>query len=46
MRKFNYYYGSQPILKSEFEKHVPENWQELVENFEFSWGYYKAIERD
>jgi hypothetical protein len=46
MKAFNYYYGNQPITKSEFERNVPENWQEQIENFEFSYGYFKAVERD
>jgi hypothetical protein len=46
MKTFNYYYGNQPITKSEFERNVPENWQEQIENYEFSYGYFKAVERD
>lgn len=43
---FNYYYGSQVISKSVFEANVPENWEDEVIDFEFSWGYYKAVQRD
>jgi hypothetical protein len=46
MKTFNYYYGNQPITKSEFERNVPENWREQIENYEFSYGYFKAVERD
>jgi|688.fasta_scaffold2027973_2 hypothetical protein len=46
MKTFNYYYGNQAITKSQFESNVPDNWQEQIVNFEFSWGYYKAVERD
>jgi hypothetical protein len=47
MKKFNYFYNGQSITKSEFEKNVPENWQDDLNEFgEFSWGYYRAVERD
>lgn len=44
MKKYNYFYNGQPIPKSQFLAAVPENWENEVENGEFSWGYYRATE--
>lgn len=44
MKKYNYYYDSQPITKQHFLKAVPENWQSEIENGTYSYGYYRAIE--
>lgn len=46
MRKFNYFYNGQPITKSAFLNAVPENWENEVENGEYSYGYYRAVKRD
>ena len=43
---FNYYYDGTPITKEAFEKAVPSDWEKKVKGGEFSWGYYRAIERD
>lgn len=43
--KFNYFYNGQIISKSEFEKHVPKDWNkqpEILTDGGFSWGYYRA----
>jgi hypothetical protein len=44
MKNYNYFYNGQPIPKSQFLSVVPENWENEVENGEYSWGYYRAIE--
>jgi hypothetical protein len=44
MKKYNYFYDGQPITKKQFEDAVPENWEKDVENGEYSWGYYRAVE--
>lgn len=46
MKKYNYFYNKQPILKKQFLKVVPENWESDVVNGEYSCGYYKAVEVD
>ncbi len=46
MKTYNYFYNGTPITKSQFIKSVPENWEEEVENGEYSYGYYIAVERD
>ena len=47
MKKYNYFYNGQPITKSQFLSLAPENWEnELNEYGEFSFGYYKAVQRD
>jgi len=47
MRKFHFFYNGTPIQKSEFLKHVPENWEDNVNEYgEYSWGYYRASEID
>jgi len=43
---YNYFYYDQPISKAEFLANVPENWEKEVVNGEYSWGGYRAIERD
>ena len=44
MKTYNYYYSGTPIIKAQFLKAVPENWENEVENGEYSWGYYRAVE--
>lgn len=44
MKKYNYFYNGQPIPKDQFLTAVPENWEDEVENGEYSWGYYRAVE--
>lgn len=44
-KKFNYFNNNQIISKFEFEKNVPADWREHVDDFgHFSYGYYKAEE--
>jgi hypothetical protein len=40
--KANYFYYGQPITKKEFLKNVPENWEDEIIDFEYSWGGYRA----
>ena len=44
MKTCNYFYDGTPITKAQFLKAVPENWENEVENGEYSWGYYRAVE--
>lgn len=46
MKTYNYFYDGTPITKAQFLKAVPENWEEEVENGEYSYGYFRAIERN
>jgi hypothetical protein len=47
MKTYNYFYDKQPITKEEFEKNVPKNWQDEVNEFgQYSYGYYRATEID
>jgi len=47
MKTYNYYYNGKPIPKAQFLAAVPANWEDEVnENGEYSWGYYKAVEID
>jgi hypothetical protein len=46
MKKYNYFYDGQPITKAEFISVVPENWENEVRDGKYSWGYYRAIERE
>ena len=44
---YNYFYNGQAISKSRFENAAPENWENGIdENGEYSFGYYRAIQRD
>ena len=44
MKKFKFTYYGRAIKKTQFEKEVPTNWQESLNEYdEFSWGGYKAI---
>jgi hypothetical protein len=43
MKKFKFTKDQQSISKAEFERNVPSNWQEqLDENGYFSYGYFSA----
>ena len=45
-KSFNYYYNGVAIPKDQFVESVPSNWRnELDEHGEYSYGYYRAIER-
>ena len=47
MKKYNYFYYGMPITRSDFLKAVPENWEEEVDEYgTYSWGGYRAVERD
>ena len=42
-KRFNYFYNGKPIPKEKFEKSVPKNWMdELDQSGEYSYGYYRA----
>ena len=46
-KKYNYFYYGMPITRSNFLKAVPENWEDEVDEYgTYSWGGYKAVERD
>jgi hypothetical protein len=44
--KYNYFYYGNPISKKVFLSVVPENWENYVEDGEYSWGYYDAKKID
>jgi hypothetical protein len=44
MKKYNFFYDGRAITSKQFEASVPENWQDEVDNGEYSWGYYRASE--
>ena len=44
MKKYNYFYDRQPITMCQFLKHVPEDWENDVQNGYYSYGYYHANE--
>lgn len=46
MKKYNYFYNGQPISKDQFISAVPKDWEKEVKNGEYSYGYYRAIERE
>ena len=46
MKTYSYYYNGQPISKSQFMKSAPENWESEVIDGEYSFGYYRAVERN
>lgn len=47
MKRFNYFCADVAVTKAQFEKNVPDNWEdELDEQGCYSYGYYKAIEID
>lgn len=46
MKTYNYFYNGVAISKAQFVSNVPENWEKEIENGEYSYGYYRAIERD
>jgi len=46
MTNYNYYYDNQPISKMQFLANVPVDWEKDVNELgEFTYGYYRAIER-
>ena len=44
MKRYNYFYNGIAISKAQFLANVPEGWENGVENGEYSYGYYRAIE--
>ena len=46
MKKYNYFYFKTAITREEFERDVPENWEDEVENDVYSYGGYKAVMHD
>ena len=46
MKTYNYFYNGTPITKMQFLKAVPENWEKEVKDGEYSYGYFRAIERN
>jgi hypothetical protein len=47
MKTYNYFYDGQPITKKQFLAAVPENWESEVDELgEYSYGYYRAVQRD
>ena len=46
-KKYNFFYYGRSIPRANFEKAVPENWQDEVNEYGcYSWGGYEAIEID
>lgn len=45
MKNFRFSYYGQAITKEAFEKNVPQNWEELIdEEGTYSYGGYRATE--
>ena len=44
--KYNYFYNGYAITKTQFTNSVPNNWEEEVNEGEYSWGGYRAIQRN
>lgn len=42
MKNYAFYYDKMPISKNHFLANVPENWEEEIEDFTYSYGYYRA----
>jgi hypothetical protein len=45
-KAYNFTYYGQAITIQQFESNVPKDWESQMQNYEFSWGGYKASERD
>lgn len=46
-KKFNYFYGSVPVTKEQFEMNVEKDWREKTDEYgTYSYGLYTAFERD
>ena len=43
---YNYFYDGTAITGTTFKANVPEDWKYHVFNGEYSYGYYRAVERD
>ena len=46
MKNYNFFYDGNAINRKTFENAVPVNWESEVINGEYSYGYFRAIERD
>ena len=46
MKKYNYYFYGTPITKALFEVEVPSDWKENIVDAEYTYGGFRAIERD
>lgn len=46
MKKYNFFNYEVAITKTQFIANVPENWEDEVIDGQYSWGGYRAIERD
>ena len=44
MKKYIFTYNGTPITKANFVKAVPNDWENEIENGEYTWGYYRAEE--
>lgn len=43
MKKYNFFFNGTPITRAQFESVLyKKNWEKLVVNGEFTWGYYRA----
>lgn len=43
---FNYFYNNVPIQRAQFVESVPSSWEnEINEYGEYSYGYYRAVEK-
>lgn len=40
---FQFFYAGRPIGRFQFEKNVPNNWMDLVDNGQFNHGLFMAI---
>ena len=45
MEKFNYFYCNTAISRAQFLNSVPADWEKELVCGEYSYGYYRAIER-
>ena len=47
MKKYNFYYNHTPITRGQFEKAVPKDWENEMDDYgSYSHGYYRAEERE
>jgi len=46
MKTYNYYFYGRPITKAVFEIGVPSDWEENIIDAGYTYGGFRAIERD
>lgn len=46
MKNYNYFYNGTSITPEQFKRFVPEGWEQEVKDGQYSYGYYRAIERE